>query len=595
MSRQSGISNSALVGAWKSRARTAIALARLTCLITLSFGSAAQQERRAPSANPLAVPTPGAQPDKTVPVPLLLTAGKSIVIDTTSAIERISVGLGDIAEATAISPREILLNAKTPGVTSLIIWQEGGSKLFYDVTVLVSRFLLDNKLAAIEGEIAQELPGQQIRLSFENETVFLRGNVKDLTSADRAVAIASTLGKTVNLLYVEVPQAEAQILLKVKFASVDRNLSETLGLNFFSTGATKTIGSVGTQQFSPPTLTVAPGAPVSVAVANALNLFLLRPDLNLGATIQALQTKGILQILAEPNMLAENGKPASFLAGGEFPFPSVSTGSGGAPIVSITFREFGVRLTFTPTITPRGTVDLQVAPEVSALDFTNGLLVSGFNVPALTTRKLNTQVELNEGQSFAIGGLLDNRTTNTFEKMPFIGDIPILGKLFQSKSVSKTNTELIVIVTPELVRPMAAGQPLPELNYPLPFLPANSATQPRTPGIAITGPVQAPQPRPIPIEKLLQVVPPPAASPDSGISSAKRRPFASTLIIRHQMSACRCNRNCDSDQVPAHHQNVNCVHPPQQGYSSLEPAIAAERCRDHFGQNQARPWCMRVG
>jgi pilus assembly protein CpaC len=178
-------------------------------------------------------------------------------------------------------------------------------------------------------------------------------------------------------------------------------------------------------------------------------------------------------------------------------------------VVSIQFREFGVRLTFIPIITPRGTIHLQVTPEVSALDFTNGLSVSGFNVPALTTRKLNTQVELNEGQSFAIGGLLDNRTTDTFEKIPFIGDIPILGKLFQSKSVSKQNTELIVIVTPEIVRPIPAGQPLPALNYPRPFLEPNTGKELRTPGLNTTGPLPIKPPfEPIPIEKLIKSLQP---------------------------------------------------------------------------------------
>jgi pilus assembly protein CpaC len=204
-------------------------------------------------------------------------------------------------------------------------------------------------------------------------------------------------------------------------------------------------------------------------------------------------------------VLAQNGKKASFLAGGEFPFPTVSSGTGGTPMVTIQFREFGVRLTFTPTITPRGTIHLEVAPEVSALDFTNGLSVSGFIVPALTTRKLDTQVELREGQSFAIGGLLDNRTTNTLEKMPFIGDIPILGKLFQSKSVTKQNTELIVIVTPELVRPVPAGQPVFELKYPTPFLKPNTGQYPRTPGLNATGPAPVEPPNAaIPIETLIQ-------------------------------------------------------------------------------------------
>jgi len=444
-----------------------------------------------------------------VPSPLQLTVGKSVVVDSALPMERITVGFGDVAEATAIGPRELLVNGKNPGVTSLIVWQEGGTKLLFDITVGASRFLSDGRVEATRNQIERELPGQDVNLSFENGIVFLRGTVRDVISADRAVAIAATLGKTVNLLYVDVPPEPAQVLLRVKFASVDRSLTTQLGLNIISTGAGNNIGSLGTEQFSPPTVAIPPNSPVTLTIADALNLFLVRRDLNLGATIKALEVKGLLQVLSEPNVLAENGKQASFLAGGEFPFPSVSSSTGGLPVVSIQFREFGVRLTVTPTITPRGTIHLQIAPEVSALDFTNGLSVSGFNVPALTTRKISTQIELNEGQSFAIGGLLDNRTTDTFEKIPFIGDIPVLGKFFQSKSVSKQNTELIVIVTPELVRPIPAGQPLPALNFPRPFLAPNTSSDPRTPGVDVTGvvPVTSPSAA-IPIEKLLQSLQP---------------------------------------------------------------------------------------
>jgi pilus assembly protein CpaC len=212
-----------------------------------------------------------------------------------------------------------------------------------------------------------------------------------------------------------------------------------------------------------------------VTLSDALNLFLFRSDLNLGATIHALEIKGVLEVLSEPNILARNGQQASFLAGGEFPFPVVqgSTG-GGAAAVTIQFKEFGVRLNFLPVITPRGSILLRVAPEVSALDFTNGLTVSGFSVPALTVRSLSTAVELNPGQSFAIGGLLDNRVTDTFEKIPFLGDIPVLGRFFQSRSRNKTNTELMVIVTPEIVQPVPKGQVISDLTLPISVLPPNT-------------------------------------------------------------------------------------------------------------------------
>lgn len=488
---------------WRSRS----AVAPAAFLVSLCCEPAALAGQAQPLPPAIAATS---ESGRDSPTHLVMTVGKSLIVDNDIPVQRIAVGYGDIAEALAVSPREVLLNAKAPGVTSLIVWREGGSRKVFDITVVASRVLAESRTGLVEREIDRELPGQNVSLSFENDTVFLRGRVKNLTSADRAMAIASTLGKTVSLLYVDVPPPEMQILLKVKFASVDRNIATQLGMNIVSTGATNTVGSISTQQFSPPGFsTLQSGTPAVATLADALNLFFFRSDLNLGATIQALETKGLLQVLSEPNVLAENGKQASFLAGGEFPFPSVSAGTGGTPIVSILFREFGVRLTFTPTITSRGTIHLQVAPEVSALDFTNGLSISGFNVPALTTRKLNTQVELNEGQSFAIGGLLDNRTTDTLEKIPFIGDIPILGKLFRSKSIQKQNTELIVIVTPELVRPIPAGRPLPQLKYPTAFLKPNTAADMHTPELAVTGPVPVtPVHEAIPMEELVRSLQP---------------------------------------------------------------------------------------
>ncbi len=195
-------------------------------------------------------------------------------------------------------------------------------------------------------------------------------------------------------------------------------------------------------------------------------MFLFRPDLNLGATIRALQRKALLEILAEPNVLAIDGKQASFLAGGEYPYPILQGGGAGLGTVTIQFREFGVRINFIPTITPRGTIRLEVAPEVSALDFANGLVFQGFTIPALTVRRVSTGVELAPGQSFAIGGLLDRRLTETIQKVPLLADVPLLGKLFRSRSLNRENSELLVIVTPELVRPIQAGQPLPHAGIP---------------------------------------------------------------------------------------------------------------------------------
>jgi pilus assembly protein CpaC len=441
---------------------------------------------------------------------LFVAVGKSALIDITRPIQRIAVGLGDVAEATAVSPQEILVNGKTAGDTSLIVWEAGGGRQFYNIVVRPSPGIAGDRLEGLRRELRTELPGQQIRVSSENGLVFLRGTVKDLTSSERAVQIASTAGKVTNLLYVDVPASEPQILLKVRFASVDRSLGKQLGINIFSLGAANTIGSVTTQQFGPPSISNPGSSSTTATLSNLLNIFLYRPDLNLGATIKALEAEGLLEVLAQPDVLAINGKQASFLAGGEYPYPVVNgvTG-GGTGAVTIQFKEFGVRLNFIPTVTPRNTIHLQVAPEVSALDFTNGVTISGFTVPGLTVRRVKTDVELVEGQSFVIGGLLDNRETQTFNKIPFIGDVPVLGKFFQSIDRTKQNSELIVIVTPEIVKPIPAGAPLPQINYPVPFLSSNSNQAMENPGPSVTGAKPLPAAPPtMPVEKLIESMQP---------------------------------------------------------------------------------------
>jgi pilus assembly protein CpaC len=211
------------------------------------------------------------------------------------------------------------------------------------------------------------------------------------------------------------------------------------------------------------------GTPGAFGLTDLLNIFIFRPDLNLGTAIRALQQKNLLQVLAEPNVMAMNGTEASFLAGGEFPFPIVQNAAG-AQSVTIQFKEFGVRLNFTPQIMPDGLIRLRVSPEVSALDFANGLSISGFFIPALSSRKATAEVELRDGQSFAIAGLIDNRLTEVASKIPILGDVPIIGNLFKSKIENKAKTELLVMVTPRLISGAGAGQlpPLPE--FPKPFL-----------------------------------------------------------------------------------------------------------------------------
>jgi pilus assembly protein CpaC len=454
---------------------------------------------------------------------LFVAVGKTVLVNTAWPIKRIANNLGEIADVHPTSPTEIMVQGKAPGETSVIVWDTHGGRQFFNVTVHTSTAALNDSLDSIRRELRSELPGQTLKISSDNGSIFLRGTVKDLDSSARAVKIAATGGKVVNLLNVDVPPSDPQILLKVHFLSVDRTKETQLGINIFSLGLGNTVGGITTGQFSPPTLNaptlgsttivngtpvIAPPQPASITTTNQLNLFALSPGgLPMGVDLQALETKIGGQVLAEPNLLATNGKQASFLAGGEYPYPVV-TGTGGSAAISIMFKEYGVRLNFIPTVTPRGTIRLQVAPEVSALDFADAVEISGFEVPAITTRKVNTEVELADGQSFVIGGLLDNNESETFQKIPFLGDIPILGKFFQSMARTKSNTELIVIVTPEIVSPIEVGAALPSLKFPAKFLPPNSGIPMNTPD-AKTAANAAPPAKPtLPVESLIQSMKP---------------------------------------------------------------------------------------
>jgi pilus assembly protein CpaC len=436
---------------------------------------------------------------------LSVAVGKTVLVDTALPIKRVALGLGEIAEVHATSPTEVMVSGKAPGETSLIIWDAKGGRQFFNVTVRQSSAISDDNLEGIRRELRLELPGQTVKLTVENGTIFMRGTVKDLNASERAIKIVSTGGKVVNLLDVAVPPSQPQILLKVRFESVDRTKELQAGINLFSSGFGNVISGLSTGQFSPPTIGLpSGGSATTVSLSNQLNLFAFLPGLNVGATLESLESHSIAQILAQPNIVAANGKEASFLAGGQFPYPVVQgAGVGGVGAVTIQFQEFGVRLNFIPTITPRGTIRLQVAPEVSTLDFTNGVEIGGFDVPGLDVRKVNTEVELADGQSFAIGGLLNNTDNETYFKIPFLGDIPIIGKFFQSMQKTKVNTELIVIVTPEIVAPIEAGAALPEVKFPKKFLPPNSGIPMNNPDAKTAANTPAPAPQALPVEKLI--------------------------------------------------------------------------------------------
>ncbi len=427
---------------------------------------------------------------------LSVTVGMSMIIDSPAPVVKLSIANGDLAEAVAITPKEILINGKAPGETSLIVWQDGGARLVFDLTVKMS----PHRLEAVRQQIARDYPDDDISVTFENDTAFVRGTVKDTFAAGRVMQMVSSLGpKAVNLLHVKVPQGDPQILLKVRFANVDRSQSLNLGFNFASTAGNQITG-IGTGQFG----TSGIDSTGTFSLSNALNVLLLRKDINLGATIEALQSKNLLQMLAEPNVMATSGKPTSFIDGGEIPVPVLqSSASVGA--ITIQYQPYGIKLNFLPEVTPRGTIRLAVTPEFSSVDYSNAITVSGTTVPGFITRRVQTEVELESGQSFVIAGLLDRQTLETLDKIPGLANLPILGKLFQSRQKSKNNSELLVVVTPEIVRPLDSSQKPPELNFTEPFMPAATSVPLRQPGPDQTGPAPAlPKPTSLPLEQLLQ-------------------------------------------------------------------------------------------
>ena len=421
-------------------------------------------------------PAPATTPPKQAPAPsegpapLRVMVGKSLLINTTDRLKRVSVTDPEIADALVVTATQVLVHGRSPGEVSLLIWDEFERSRSFDLRV-------DVDITAAAEEMKKIFPDEQIDVSASRSAIVLSGHVTTEDVEKHAGMVAAAYSKNVINVLSFGPVGAQEVLLEVKFAEVDRTAVTQLGVNLFSPGTGNTIGTSTTGQFggfqvsrgAQTTGTTATGSSTDTNInfSQALNLFLFRSDINLGAIVQALQQKNLLQILAEPNLIAVNGKEASFLAGGEFPFPIVQPGQG-FTAVTIQFREFGVKLKFTPVIMPNNNIHLQVVPEVSQLDFTNALTISGFTVPALSTRRAQTEFELQDGQSFVIAGLMDNRVTDQYSKMPGLGDIPILGNLFRSKNAQKSATELVVLCT--VHRISASTEPAPTPKYPQPFM-----------------------------------------------------------------------------------------------------------------------------
>lgn len=400
---------------------------------------------------------------------LHILVGHSVVIRTDARLKRVLVGNPAVITTSTTAPNELVVTAIASGSSSVVLWQEDNKSRILEV-------FGDVDVSLLREAVARGFPHEQIQVEAEENRIVLTGTATAVPVADQIAKMAVPFSKEiVNSIRIAVPGRQKQILLKVKFAQVDRGKLTAFGINLFSLGGANTIGNTSTQQFGntglgdQSKLTGRPlggplaGGQATETISDLLNIFLFRPDINFGAVIKDLQQRNVLQILAEPNLLAANGEPARFLAGGELPYPVVS-GVAGANTVSVQFKPFGVKLEFTGVIEDdNSTIRLKVFPEVSSLDFGNAVTINGFVLPAIATRHAETVVELRDGQSFGIAGLLDQRTISQYSKVAGIGDIPILGLLFRSKSINKTNSELVVIVTPSIVDPAAGPVEPPQL------------------------------------------------------------------------------------------------------------------------------------
>ena len=372
------------------------------------------------------------QPERVISV----SRGASVLLVNPVSLQRFSVGDPNIAEATIVSPTEVVINGKGLGSTTLLIWDNSTQVKVYSVEVTADA-------PALERYLRQVMPDEQIAVTASGNSVTLSGSVKDPNSVGRAIDIARGSGATIidNLI---APPA-VQVLLKVRFAEINRTVLKRWSSQL-STLNPQSLSDNGNYT----------AATDAGATAANISFLLTNPNSQFQALITAAEQRGDFRDLAEPNLMTLPGKEAYFLAGGRFPFPAVQ-GGGASNAIGITFEEFGVRLRFTPTITRSGAIRLKLAPEVSSLDFANGLVISGFTIPTITTRKAETEVELREGQYLAIAGLLDNTVTDNISKIPFLGDIPILGQLFRSKNLQQKRTELLVLVSPQLI--VAKDQP----------------------------------------------------------------------------------------------------------------------------------------
>jgi len=399
---------------------------------------------------------------------LHVKVGQSLFFDTTTPLSRVYVDNPIVLQSYAASPRQVVVSGLVSGMATIVFWDEQGANTAYSIVV-------DVNVARLQEAFESQFPMDKILVSSDQDNIILRGYVASQEEFGLATKLAGGFGKTIaNSLRIAPPHLR-QVRLAVKFAEVDRTKAGHLGFSLLSLG--NTVAMTGTSQyqaFQAPTISN-PVSTLTETINTPLNLLLYSQSLNLGAAIQDMESKQVLQILAEPTITALSGHTGTFLAGGEFPFPMVEGGVSGQVAVTVEFKPYGVSLNFLPTVLDDGTIRLHVAPEVSALDYTNEVEIAGYTIPAISSRSAETDIELRDGQTFALTGLLDRRLTDQFEHMPGIASIPIIGALFHSKSTQRSTTELLVIVTPHIVDEVSNPDPVPTPPTPArPFLEANT-------------------------------------------------------------------------------------------------------------------------
>ena len=372
-----------------------------------------------------------------------LGVGRSRVLTSPVPLRRIYIGNPSVIQSYTQGQREVVITAKTAGVSSMVLWDGNGERQVYSVYADVD---LDGLRASLE----EAFPGGSIKVESLEGKLLLSGGASSEAASEAANKLASAYSKdVVNSLRV-VPPRGKQVQLKLRIVEVDRTRMEQFGLNFISSGPNS--GAASTGQYNSTSFNNPVGS--GALISDALNLSYFNIEHDLGLTIKDLEQKQILQVLAEPTLTTMSGLPARFLSGGEFPFPVVQGGTGNSTAITIMFRPYGVKVDFTPTVNADGSIRLKVSPEVSTLDYSNAVTISGFTIPALSTRRADTEVEIRDGESFVVSGLLDHRTTDSLSKIPGIADIPILGQIFKSKSLNRSIVELVVIVTATIVDPL---------------------------------------------------------------------------------------------------------------------------------------------